>query len=77
MVLADLLQEAARRSQILVTTHSPDLIDRLPVENLRVVNSERGIIADIEESLEDIEAGHLISLDDVREELGLTKRLTF
>ena len=30
MVLADLLQEAAKRSQILVTTHSPDLIDRIP-----------------------------------------------
>ena len=43
MVLADLLREASRRSQILVTTHSPDLIDRLPVENLRVVNSDRGV----------------------------------
>ena len=43
MVLADLLQEATRRSQILVTTHSPDLIDRLPVENLKVVNSGQGI----------------------------------
>ena len=43
MVLADLLQEASRRSQILVTTHSPDLIDRLPVQNIRVVISENGI----------------------------------
>ena len=43
MVLADLFQEATRRSQILVTTHSPDLIDRLSVGNLKVVNYERGI----------------------------------
>ena len=35
--LADELLEASQRSQILVSTHSPDLISRLPVESLRVV----------------------------------------
>ena len=29
--------EASQRSQVLVSTHSPDLISRLPVENLRVI----------------------------------------
>ena len=42
-------------------TEEPDDYDSLSPE----------VIADIEESLEDIEAGHLISLDNVREELGL------
>jgi hypothetical protein len=41
-VLADLLQEATRRTQIIITTHSPDLIDRLPVESLRAVNATGG-----------------------------------
>lgn len=41
-VLADLLQEATQRTQILITTHSPDLIDRLPVESLRAVDATGG-----------------------------------
>ena len=43
IALADVIQEAARRSQILIATHSPDLIDRFPVENILVVSSDRGI----------------------------------
>ena len=35
--LAEELLEASQRSQILVSTHSPDLIARMPVESLRVV----------------------------------------
>ena len=41
-VLADVMVEAASRTQVLVTTHSPDLIDRLPVESLRAVQMEDG-----------------------------------
>jgi predicted ATPase len=41
--LAELLEEASSlRSQILLTTHSPELIDQLPVDSLRVVNSIDG-----------------------------------
>ncbi|MCY4654358.1 MAG: AAA family ATPase, partial [Dehalococcoidia bacterium] len=40
-VLADMINEAARRSQVIVTTHSPDLIDFLTnyrtTESLRIV----------------------------------------
>ena len=36
-VLADVMVEATLRTQVLVTTHSPDLIDQLPVESLRAV----------------------------------------
>ena len=46
-VLADMVNEAARRSQVIVTTHSPDLIDFLTdyrtVENLRVVELDGGV----------------------------------
>jgi predicted ATPase len=35
--LAEEIMEASQRSQILVSTHSPDLISRLPVKSLRVV----------------------------------------
>lgn len=37
--LAELLTEASLRSQILLTTHSPELMDQLPVDSLRVVDS--------------------------------------
>ena len=41
-VLAEVMVEAASRTQVLVTTHSPDLIDRLPIESLRAVQMEDG-----------------------------------
>lgn len=45
--LADLLNEASRRSQVIVTTHSPDLIDCLTdyrtVESLRIVEIVDGV----------------------------------
>ena len=36
-MLAEVIVEAGLRTQVLVTTHSPDLIDRLPIESLRAV----------------------------------------
>lgn len=36
-VLCDALKEASARSQVLITTHSPDLIYHFPAESLRVV----------------------------------------
>jgi predicted ATPase len=41
-VLADFMKEAILRTQVLVTTHSPDLIDRLPIESIRAVTAEGG-----------------------------------
>jgi hypothetical protein len=42
-VLADIIQEAALRTQVLITTHSPDLIDRLPIQSIRAVTAEDGM----------------------------------
>lgn len=41
-LLCDVLREAARRSQILITTHSPDLIARFGADELRVVERVKG-----------------------------------
>jgi predicted ATPase len=42
-VIADLLQEASLRSQILVTTHNPDLIEHFSPDVLRVVEKNDGV----------------------------------
>ena len=41
-VLSDTMVEAALRGQVLVATHSPDLIDRLPIDSIRAVTAEDG-----------------------------------
>ena len=41
-VLSDTMMEASLRGQVLVATHSPDLIDRLPIESIRAVTAEEG-----------------------------------
>ena len=41
-VLSDTMKEAALRGQVLVATHSPDLIDRLPINSIRAVTAEDG-----------------------------------
>ncbi len=41
-VLAEIMEEATLRAQVLVTTHSPDLIDHLPIDSLRAVSVKDG-----------------------------------
>ena len=41
-VLSDTMREAALRGQVLVATHSPDLIERLPIESIRAVTTKDG-----------------------------------
>jgi predicted ATPase len=36
-LLYDYLKQASRRSQVLVTTHSPELLDQMEAEEVRVV----------------------------------------
>jgi len=42
-VLRDVLQEASLRSQIVITTHSPDLVAGLPADVLRAVEKVNGV----------------------------------
>ena len=41
--LAEVMVEASYRTQVIATTHSPDLIDWLPIESLRAVEMRDGI----------------------------------
>ena len=41
-VFAGVMIEASNRTQVIATTHSPDLIDRLPIESLRAVEMREG-----------------------------------
>src|SRR5260221_2846814 len=41
-VLADVIREASFRSQVILTTHSPDLITNFPIKSLRIVDLENG-----------------------------------
>jgi predicted ATPase len=41
-VLADVIRGASQRSQVILTTHSPDLITNFPVKSLRIVELENG-----------------------------------
>jgi predicted ATPase len=42
-LLSDVLREASLRSQVIVTTHSPDLIADMPADALVVVDKENGV----------------------------------
>ena len=41
-LLADLLRSASERTQLIVTTHSPDLVDQLTIDPENVMVCERG-----------------------------------
>jgi predicted ATPase len=41
-VFAEILREAAERTQVIVATHSPQLLDRLPPESMLIVEREEG-----------------------------------
>ena len=41
-VLADTMKEASLRGQVLIATHSPELINLFPIESIRAVSAEDG-----------------------------------
>jgi predicted ATPase len=42
-VFAEIVKEASQRTQIILSTHSPQLLDRLPAESLLVVEQHAGV----------------------------------
>mgnify|MGYP001626257531 CR=1 FL=1 len=76
-LLVDLLVERSAHQQVLITTHSPDLLNRLPAETLRIVELEGGttkIGPLAEDQKEVVEAkyfkmGDLLRLEGLRREL--------
>lgn len=77
-VLAEALQEAALRTQILVTTHSPDLITRFDVNALRAVERMNGItsIAPIVESQREAIRRRLLTAGEIHQSEGLRPALS-
>ncbi|KQY88847.1 AAA family ATPase [Pelomonas sp. Root1444] len=65
-VLADAFREASTRTQIIVTTHSPNFVDHFSPEEVRVTSSRRGatVIAPIKASQKRAVQKHLLSLSE-------------
>jgi len=76
MVLRGALDLASRRTQVLITTHSPDLLDKFPPESFRVVEMEDGItqvgpmVTYQQEAIRDrlFTPGELFRIEDLRRE---------
>ena len=77
VVLTDELVEAAQRTQILVTTHSPDIVARMPVSALRVVEAtEQGTRIDsVSANQVDAVNKNLFSAGDLIRVHGLRREL--
>lgn len=74
-VLCDVIQEASARSQVIITTHSPDLIDRFPIESLRVVEKQDGVtsVGPVSSDQRDIVRRRLFSPSDLLRMEGLQR----
>ncbi|XXT93045.1 ATP-binding protein [Sorangium sp. So ce834] len=72
-LLFDFLKEASTRSQILLTTHSPDLLDLLPIDDIRVVERREGAttVARVDERQRELVRKRLMSTSDLLHAEGL------
>jgi len=72
-LLYDYLREASQRSQVMVTTHSPDLLGLLDPDEVRVVERHAGVtsVAPLEASQRDAVRDRLLSLEEVLRLEGL------
>lgn len=77
-VLYDFFRQASQKSQVLLTTHSPELLDLLDVEEVRVVERREGVtqIAPLAADQRDVikqsllTAGELMRAEGLRSEEG-------
>lgn len=74
-VLCDVIREASLRSQIIITTHSPDLISRFSVDALRIVEREQDVtyIGPITEVQREAIVTKLFSIDELMRIEGLRR----
>jgi predicted ATPase len=72
-ILFDFLKEASTRSQILLTTHSPDLLDLMPIDGIRVVERNDGIttVAPVDERQRELVRKRLITTSNLLHAEGL------
>lgn len=79
-LLYDFLKEASRRSQVLVTTHSPDLLDLIDAEDVRVIRrgedgtSVQPMAAHQLQAVRDglLTLGEVLRTEDLQQELPLS-----
>lgn len=66
-LLYDFIREAGDRSQVLITTHSPDLLSLLDANDVRVVTRAAGVtdVARMEAAQREAVQGRLLTLGDV------------
>ncbi|MFO0949681.1 MAG: AAA family ATPase [Isosphaeraceae bacterium] len=72
-LLYDYILEASRRSQVLLTTHSPDLLSLLDADDVRVVERRDGVtsVSRMEESQREAVRDRLLTLGDLMRMEGL------
>ena len=72
-LLCDFIREASRNRQVILTTHSPDLLDRLDTEEVRVVERQDGKtrIAPLDQGQHDAVRDHLLTLGEILRTEGL------
>lgn len=72
-LLYDYLLQASESSQILVTTHSPELLDLIPIENVRVVQRIAGAttVSQVEESQRKLVKANLTTVGELLRSEGL------
>jgi predicted ATPase len=72
-ILFDFLKEASTRGQVLLTTHSPDLLDLLPIDDVRVVERRDGAttVSRVAERQRELIKKRLISTSDLLHAEGL------
>lgn len=72
-VLFDFLVEASKRTQIILTTHSPELMDLFDIEDIRVVQRTGGVttVSRVEERQRDLVRKRLLSTSELLHAEGL------
>lgn len=78
-LLVDFLREASQRSQVVITTHSPELLDLLGVEEVRVVDRRDGAttIRPLKASQKEAVRRQLLRLGELMVAEGLQQELDF
>jgi len=72
-LLYDFVHEAARKTQVLVTTHCPELLDLLNADDVRVVTRTGGVtaVAKLHRCQVEMVRKHLMTLGEVARTEGL------
>jgi AAA domain, putative AbiEii toxin, Type IV TA system len=72
-LLYDFLEEASMRGQVVITTHSPDLVERLNADDIRVVERHDGVtcVSEIDEWQRESVRDRLLTLGELMRMEGL------